>query len=298
MIRSTIAATPDHDFFHQDPSGTYIPKEKVVHREEEYPSLAFDGHVVAQERHFWQLGRQRFIFRAFRRESSHLDSNALHVIDFGGGCGGWLRYLKRCSADNFGELALADSSLRALELAKPVVGEDVKRYQVDLLHIPWRNRWDVAFLLDVLEHFRDDAEALRQVKSSLRPGGLLFVATPALQTFWSAEDETAHHFRRYSRKDFRRLAEETGLDLLSTRYFMFFLSPLLWLSRLGWPDPAKMTRDEIDAYKKKGTHRIPPAPLNRMLRLVFSLETPLGLWIPFPWGTSILGIFRKLRSGG
>ena len=35
--------------------------------------------------------------------------------------------------NRFTELALSDSSLRALELASSVVGEDVVRYQTDLL---------------------------------------------------------------------------------------------------------------------------------------------------------------------
>jgi hypothetical protein len=53
-----------------------------------------------------------------------------------------------------------------------------------------------------------------------------------------------------------------------------------------------MSKDEIYDLAKR-THRVPVAPVNRFLRLVFSLETPLGLWLPFPWGTSILGVFQK-----
>ena len=41
------------------------------------------------------------------------------------------------------------------------------------------------------------------------------------------------------------------------------------------------------------THSVPPKALNRILDAIFSLETPLGAWFPFPWGTSVLGVFQK-----
>ena len=40
-------------------------------------------------------------------------------------------------------------------------------------------------------------------------------------------------------------------------------------------------------------HKVPSPILNKMLSLVFCAESPLGHMIPFPWGTSVLGIFEK-----
>src|SRR6266446_6253544 len=111
----------------------------------------------------------------------------------------------------FMELALSDSSLRALEMASSVVGKGIVRYQTDLRRLGWRDRWDIAFLLDVLEHVPADAEVLLQIKQALKPGGLLFVTTPALKCFWSYNDEIAHHVRRYNKADFSQLAEATGI---------------------------------------------------------------------------------------
>jgi SAM-dependent methyltransferase len=187
---------------------------------------------------------------------------------------------------------MSDSSLRALELAGSVVGGDIVRYQADLLRLGWRDRWDTVFLLDVLEHIPADAEVLLQIKQALKPGGLLFVTTPALKCFWSYNDEIIHHVRRYAKRDFARLAEATRLRLLRASYFMFFLSPLLWLSRLRRFDLANMDRDEIFALVER-THRVPVPAVNALMKLIFGLETPLGLWLPFPWGTSILGVFQK-----
>jgi SAM-dependent methyltransferase len=275
-------------------NGVYTPDVPVVHREEEYDSHGLDLLGEIQDRHFWYLARHRFLLGALKVELQRRSSptNDLNAIDLGGGCGGWIKYLRERSPHTFSELALSDSSLHALELARATVGDAVSRYQADLLSLGWENRWDVAFLLDVLEHIPRDAETLHQIKQALKPDGLVFVTTPALQRFWSYNDEVVHHVRRYAKQDFRQLAETTGLKLLRANYFMFFLSPLLWLSRLSPPNLERMSAEELHELIQR-THRVPPGPVNGLLRFIFELETPLGLKLPFPWGTSILGVFQK-----
>ena len=275
-------------------NGIFTPDVPVVHRDEEYDSHGFDLLRDMQRRHFWYQGRHRFLLGALQEELQRTlpQRDTLNAIDLGGGCGGWITYLQEQMPRIFTELALSDSSLHALELANSTVGASVTRYQTDLLALGWENRWDVAFLLDVLEHIPKDAEALLQIKQSLKPGGLLFVTTPAIKFFWSYNDELAHHVRRYSKTDFKRLATETGLRLVRSHYFMFFLSPLLLLSRLKRPDIGRMNAEEIRLLTRR-THRVPSEPVNRLLSFIFGLETPLGLKLPFPWGTSILGVFQK-----
>jgi SAM-dependent methyltransferase len=173
---------------------------------------------------------------------------------------------------------------------------EVKRYQIDLLDLQWHDRWDMAFLLDVLEHIPQDEDALRQIHQALAPGGLLFITTPALRQFWTWNDDVNRHVRRYSRADYRRLAEVCGYRLIDARYFMFLLSPLLVGSRLlTGLGIKKRPRDEGWALLEK-MHRVPNPVENGPLRLVFSLETPLGHYVSFPWGTSILAVLQKPTS--
>jgi SAM-dependent methyltransferase len=276
--------------------GTYLPAHPVEHRTDEYDPAGFEVLRDMQTRHFWYLGRHRFLLGALRRSlrSAGLRKDGLRGIDLGGGCGGWIRYLQEHSPRSFEELALGDSSLHALALAGNLVGSQVKRYQIDLLHLQWTARWDVAFLLDVLEHIPDDHRVLRQVREALVPGGLLLVTTPALSVFWTYNDELAHHVRRYSRKDFSRLARACGLELCLARYFLFFLSPLLLLSRLRAPDWKNMSEQKVREHLAR-THRVPAWPVNQTLHMIFSLETPWGLGLPFPWGTSVLAVLRRPR---
>lgn len=274
--------------------GILIPLRPPQHRDDEYDAVGFDTLIKMQQEHFWYRGRHNLILNVLKKELPALlaDANGLEAIDLGGGCGGWLRYLHSHQPDMFKQLALADSSIRALSLANPVVGDFAHRYQIDLMDIVWSEDWDVAFLLDVLEHIPEHEEALRQIRKSLRPGGLLFVTTPAFDQFWSYNDEIAHHQRRYVVRDYRELAEKTGFELLRTDYFMFFLSPALVASRLLFRPPSMISEEQRQAYLAK-THRVPASPVNRILSGIFSLEALMINRLSFPWGTSILAVLRR-----
>jgi 2-polyprenyl-3-methyl-5-hydroxy-6-metoxy-1,4-benzoquinol methylase len=271
-----------------------VSPSTVVHRANEYDSNNFSILLEMQSKHFWYRGRHRFLMRALQQELAchNLDLNNLSCIDLGGGCGGWVQYLGKHLQQLPKELAIADSQSRALEMAGNVVGNEVKRYQIDLLDLKWEERWDVVFLLDVLEHIPQDSAVLQQIWKSLRPGGLLFVTTPALKLFWSYNDDLARHVRRYSRADHQQLAKRIGFNFIYARYFMFFLSPLLLLIRLKSPKIDQLTEEEIKQHLQH-THRVPSPIINSLLTWIFSMETPLGLRICFPWGTSVLAVMQK-----
>jgi SAM-dependent methyltransferase len=277
-------------------AGIFLPSTPISHRDDEYDQRGFDVLWEMQLRHFWYRGRHRFLLHALKsalREPRGSEA-ALSAIDLGGGCGGWVKYLATREPKLFSELALADSSVAALQRAGSLLDPKIARYQIDLLNLGWSERWNVAFLLDVLEHLPDDVAAMREVSAAMKPGGLVLVTMPALDVFWSYNDELAHHQRRYSRASMEHLATSAGLRLVAARYFMFFLSPVLWLSRF------KRSASNLTAEQKSEvlarSHRVPPSPINTALSLIFGAETPLGHRIPFPWGTSIFGIFEKLPN--
>lgn len=275
--------------------GIFRPPAPVAHRDDEYDSAGFDVLARMQGEHFWYRGRHRFLLRAVRRRlAADRRAGPPRVIDLGGGCGGWVSRLARDGHFEGAELALADSSERALRHAATILPGRVGLYQVDLMDLQWSGRWDLAFLLDVLEHIPDQEGALRQIHAALAPGGLLFVTVPALRAFWTWNDEAVHHLRRYSRADFRDLAGRVGFRLLDARYFMFFLSPLMLLSRwlTGKALPPDLT-DEAKADLIAKTHRVPPRAINAALAAIFACETPLGHHIRFPWGTSLLAVLQK-----
>lgn len=281
------------DAFIQD-QGIFFPRHPLVHRNAEYNEQGFELLPQMQREHFWYRGRHRLLLNVLQQEISKQSSSQdpRRAMDMGGGCGGWIEYLHHNAPGLFSQLALGDSSKQALAIAGPIVGSFAARYQIDLLNLPWREEWDVVFLLDVLEHIPDQVSALRQIVNSLRPGGLLFVTTPALKLFWTYNDDLVQHQRRYCRKDFQVLARQLGLELLRTDYFMFLLSPLLWINRLCVRPPASATPAQLQAHVIQ-THQTPTRWLNQLLTHVFLLEAAMVNTFRFPWGTSILAVFRR-----
>jgi SAM-dependent methyltransferase len=267
----------------------------VTHREEEYDSRGFQLLRRMQNSHFWYRGRHRFLLHAVERFVPDSDNATAsrRVVDLGGGCGGWIDYFLRHKRFSVAEITLADSSDAALRLAADCMPPHVDRLQVDLLRLGCANRWDIAFLLDVLEHIPDHQEVFHQVHKALAPGGLAFVTVPALRQFWTWNDDFCHHQRRYSRDEMLRLARDSGFLLLDARYFMFFLSPLLWASR--WAAVANLGRNTEDERRSLAIkmHAIPHPTINGLLGTIFNLETPLGHHVRFPWGTSLLAVLQR-----
>jgi hypothetical protein len=115
-------------------NGVHVRRIGVSHRADEYDEHGFDGLFRMQREHFWSHGRHRFLLAALEMKLASVDAPAhtLSAIDLGAGCGGWIDYLLNRSVSRFGELALADSSLKALEFAATVIGSQAPRFHVDL----------------------------------------------------------------------------------------------------------------------------------------------------------------------
>ena len=272
----------------------FLPRHRPHHRNDEYHETGFDVLIQMQREHFWYRGRHKLLLNVLKKEilRHYGKGEGLRAIDIGGGCGGWLEYIHTHNSGMFRELALGDSSIRALSLAEPVVASFATRYQIDLLDLGWCEEWDIVFLLDVLEHIRNHEEVLRQVHRSMRPGGLLFVTTPALKFFWTYNDELSQHQRRYSEQDFRALGKQAHLELLRTEYFMFFLSPALLLSRILLRPSASATPKQLQDHLAR-THSIPAKSINELFTKIFSLEATMVEFVNFPWGTSILAVLKR-----
>jgi SAM-dependent methyltransferase len=274
--------------------GVFVRDSRLVaHDTEQYDTRGYQVLSEMQRRHFWYRGRHKLLASAVRKHWPAARRNGSRVIDLGAGCGGWMAHVAASQLFPDSELALGDSSLVALDAARQLGGGRVQLFQIDLLDLGFERRWDVAFLLDVIEHLEDDVAAMRNAFNALSPGGLLFVTVPALQAFWSWNDEVVKHKRRYSAKQLSTVAREAGFSIVDARYFMFLLSPLLLLSRhLSRPRLEEMTEEQKWATIEK-THRVPVTPVNALLSAVLALETPINEWFKFPWGTSLLGVFQR-----
>jgi SAM-dependent methyltransferase len=93
-------------------------------------------------------------------------------------------------------------------------------------------------LFDVLEHIQDHRRFLQEVHDLARPDSRLYLTVPAYRFLWSAEDNEAGHFRRYTRRSLSRVLTTAGFEVEYASYFFSMLPlPILLLralpSRLG-----------------------------------------------------------------
>jgi SAM-dependent methyltransferase len=72
-----------------------------------------------------------------------------------------------------------------------------------------------AVLKDVLEHVRDPAAVVREVRRVLRTGALVFASSPDAQR-WVWDDYT--HVRPFTRQGYRRLFSDQGFEVVQAAY--------------------------------------------------------------------------------
>lgn len=77
---------------------------------------------------------------------------------------------------------------------------------------------DSCVCLNVLEHIRDDAAALRAMARAIRPGGVIVLIVPAFPALYGPVDRKLGHFRRYTRQSLTRTAHEAGLQIQQLKY--------------------------------------------------------------------------------
>ena len=99
---------------------------------------------------------------------------------------------------------------------------------IDLLHPDFDNRYSVyhekfdsIFLLNVIEHIKDDGLAVKNCQFLLKPNGHLILLAPAYSWLYSSFDKQLGHFRRYSLQLLKDLLKKNNFYILSGSYFNF-----------------------------------------------------------------------------
>ena len=73
--------------------------------------------------------------------------------------------------------------------------------------------YSAAVSYNVLEHIKDDVEALRSMARLVRPGGAIVLIVPAFPFAMSRVDVATGHFRRYTRRSMATALHDAGLRI-------------------------------------------------------------------------------------
>ncbi|MFP5329576.1 MAG: class I SAM-dependent methyltransferase [Alphaproteobacteria bacterium] len=228
--------------------------------------------------HWWFEARRDILDSVIRRIVR--PPAKARILEIGCGTGHNLKMFSR-----FGRVEATELNETARKLASDRLGRKVRSAALPDLSMFKSSSFDLVALLDVLEHIPDDRQALRAILELLKPGGKLLVTVPGNPWMWSAHDVSHHHHRRYRKAQLRRLAEESGYEVELLSPFNTLLFPPIAAARIA----GKLTGREA------ADDSLPPAPVNALLKSVFSLERFLVGRVPLPFGVSLIGVFRRPR---
>ena len=144
-------------------------------------------------------------------------------------------------------------------------------------------QYSLILMLDVLEHLDNPVAALRHVVELLIPEGTFIATVPAFMALWTNHDVLNHHFTRYTKSAFRKVAQQAGLHLREERYLY------------QWTCPAKLGLRALERLL-----RLRPTPatvpvflINEALYRVSRLEQKTLGRLPVPFGSSLIVVGSK-----
>ena len=74
----------------------------------------------------------------------------------------------------------------------------------------YKNSFDIAFCLEVSEYWYNPYQALKNIKSFLKPGGILYLSTHQI---YPVHNPVEFDFTRYTKNGIIKLLEETGFKI-------------------------------------------------------------------------------------
>ena len=150
------------------------------------------------------------------------------------------------------------------------------------LHLPDASVGRIG-LFDVLEHVEHRGDLLREIWRVLSIDGDLILTVPALNWLWSAADEQAGHFIRYSQRSMKNELAKNGFKIHRSQYFFASLAlPLLFLRALPYRLGIRQPVSDETLLESNG---------GRLGKLVQHFEVRLSKF--FSLGTSLIIVARK-----
>lgn len=142
-----------------------------------------------------------------------------HILDVGSGLGNHLQFF---AGRKLSVLDLSPECVAQLEREYGGEGREFVAGDVcdeAIAETLSTRRIDTITCLNVLEHVKDDRQALRNFHRILKPRqGNFVVIVPAHEFLYGAMDEMAGHYRRLSKRQLSGLMQECGFKVTTARY--------------------------------------------------------------------------------
>lgn len=141
----------------------------------------------------------------------HWSKGCENILDFGAGMGIYCDLLSEISThrnitaveiDNYLNSMLQKRGINTVQHIESVEAESK----------------DLVYTVNVLEHIKNDSEAIGNLVRVLKPKGKLYIYVPAIPFLYSSMDKKVGHYRRYTKTSLLSLLKAHNLKLLNIEY--------------------------------------------------------------------------------
>lgn len=232
--------------------------------------------------HFWMIWRYRFLLNELKRTNIKINRK-IKIMDLGCGNGilsNQLEENKKIKIDR------VDSNFETLRLNKNVKGKLIC-YNISKKNNKMKNKYDVIFLFDVLEHVKNDKLFIKNVYFHLKKNGILILNVPSINSLFSKYDYAVGHLRRYNKRTLLKNFNKDMYKICSLNYWGLFLLPVLFLRKFISLFYNKQKTDNIVKLGWRTNNLV-----NSFFKLVMKIEILTVKNAPL--GSSLMLITRKI----
>jgi SAM-dependent methyltransferase len=185
-----------------------------------------------------------------------------HICEVGAGTGNLTRFF--LSAKRLTVVEPEEAYCAALrELSSVHLNLTVLQCRIEdyALHMSNRDLADSVVCVNVLEHILEHVDVLAGMAKVAKPEGSILLYVPACPWAFGETDRALGHYRRYSKRGLRRIARQSNLRVIASRYVNF-------IGAFGWWWCSRIRRrPEIDPSSARFVDRCVPyvSALERLL---------------------------------
>lgn len=115
---------------------------------------------------------------------------------------------------------------------KDIISIDLQIADFKKQYSTLENQYDSIFLLNVLEHIKDESYAIQNLNFLLKENGTLVILVPAYNFLYSKMDKELNHFRRYTTKKLAAVIQKENLIVASSFYFNLLGVPAWYYGKI------------------------------------------------------------------